>query len=310
MQLFCPACQAAYSGESRCPRCGGLLLMPQEAVALPPRTHDLGYEFYSPSPLNRVVVGTLLAMVFNLALRQLATGWLLATVGDAESWWLSFEGLQVVLGVQTAAVIFGATLAAAGRPQGYFVGAVVGGLCGGLFLAAEVYASGAPVFDLVMLVQPGVLLGAGAVAGVVGGRVWPTPPDVDKPIPAPTNKLSSISLATEQADHPGRPTGWIRILVGAMVMVAAVTQADKARFGAQKFSGGALHVQSQGQGKFLSLQLAALAALAGAAFAGAGTGAGIRHGAITGVVAGIGVIGLGAATGELVAPLEYLSTLR
>jgi hypothetical protein len=304
MQLFCPACQAAFSGESRCPRCGGLLLMPQEAVALPPRTHDSGYEPYSPSSTNRIVTGTVLALVFDLAVRQLTSGWLLTSAVDAESWWLSFEGLQVVLGIQTAAVIFGAVLAAAGRPQGYFLGTIVGGLCGLLFLGAEVFGSGAPVLDLVMLVQPGVLLVTGAIAGVAGSRVWPTPPDVEKPLPTQP-KLSSIQLGTEEIIHPGRPTNWVRIVVGTLVMVAGVTQADKSRFYAQKYSGGALHVQSQAQGKFLSLQLATLAALIGAGFAGACTGAGLRHGLLTGALAGAGVIAIGAATGEVVAPIEY-----
>ena len=279
--------------------------MPQEATALPSRTRDSDYEPYSPSALNRLIVGTLLALGLYLALRQLATGWLLTTVSEPESWWLSFEGLQVVLGFQTVAVVFGAVLASAGRPQGYWLGAFCGGFCGVLFLAAEVYGSGAPAIDLVMLIQPGVLFAAGAIGGVVGNRIWPTPPDVEKPLPASPNKLSSIQLGMQDSIPVGKPTGWIRILIGAMVMIAGVTQAEKARFSAQKYSAGGLRVQSQGQGKFMSMQLATLAALAGAAFAGAGTGSGVRHGVITGILAGAGVVALGASSGETVAPVEY-----
>jgi len=279
--------------------------MPQEAIALPARTHDSGYEPYSPSALNRIIVGTLLALGLYLALRKLSTGWILATVSDPAELWLSFEGLRAIVGFQVVSAVFGALLAAAGRPMGYALGAVIGGLCGGLFLAAEVYASGAPVFDLIMLMQPGVMLVAGMVAGVVGGRIWPTPPNVDKPVPVSPDKLSSIQLGMDEIIPHGRPTAWIRIVVGAMIMVAGVTQADKVRFGAQKYSAGALRVQSQGQGRFMSLQLATLAALAGAAFAGAGTGSGIRHGVLAGMLAGLGVAGLGAATGEMVGPVEY-----
>ncbi len=32
MQLFCPACQAAFAGTQRCPQCAGLLLLPHEAA--------------------------------------------------------------------------------------------------------------------------------------------------------------------------------------------------------------------------------------------------------------------------------------
>ena len=40
MQLFCPTCQAAFPGTQRCPRCGGLLLMPQEAAENTPTARD------------------------------------------------------------------------------------------------------------------------------------------------------------------------------------------------------------------------------------------------------------------------------
>jgi hypothetical protein len=305
MQLFCPACQAAFSGTSRCPRCGGLLLMPQEATALPPRARNTGYEPYTPSPANRVLVGTLLALGLYLALRQLATGWLMAANTDLDSWWLTFEGLQVVLGIQTAAAVVGAVMAGAGRPNGLVLGGLVGGLCGGLFLGAEVYSAGTQVFDLVLLIQPGVLFVAGAIAGVVGGRVWPTPPDVEKPIPLSPDKLSSIRFGMEEVIAPGRPIAWIRIIIGAIVMFVAITQADIFRNQAQKYSYGTLKVSSHGQGKFLSLQLATIAALVGATLAGAGTGSGIRHGVLAGALAGIGVVALGASSGEFVPPLQY-----
>src|SRR5205085_11069846 len=105
MQLFCPACQAAFSGTSRCPRCGGLLLMPQEATALAPRPRVSGYEPVRPTPLARAVVGTLIALGLYLGLRKLATGWALATEPDPEAWWLSFDGLRAVFGFQAAAVV-------------------------------------------------------------------------------------------------------------------------------------------------------------------------------------------------------------
>lgn len=303
MQLFCPSCQAAYFGASRCPRCGGLLLMPQEATVQPRRRHT-GYEPIRPTQTARVIVGLVLALGAYLGLRQFATGLVLAAEPNPEAWWLSFDGLRVVFGLQATAAVFGALLAGAGRPRGFVLGAAVGGLCGLAFLAVEV-AGGAPPLNPVLLVQVAVLLGAGAVAGVVGARVWPTPPDVEMPVPASPNKLSSIQLDVNQARLKNRPTRWVRVLVAGVVIAAGVTTAEAARHGAQKHSAGMLHVESQGQGRFLSLQMAVLVILAGAGFAGAGTGAGIRHGLFAGFLGGVGVVALGAATGDVASPVAY-----
>jgi hypothetical protein len=280
--------------------------MPQEATLLAaPRRRVTKYEPIRPTPLGRAIVGTLLALGLYLGLRKLATGWVLATEPDPEAWWLSFDGLRAVFAFQAAAVLFGGVLAGAGRPRGFLLGAVIGGLCGGLLLAAEVY-SGASPLDMVILVQPLVLLVAGGIGGVAGSRLWPIPPDVEMPPPATTqSKLSSLKLGVDEPDARGRPTAWARILIGAAIMVAGVGLAEPARFGAQKYSGGLLQVASRGQGKYLSWQLATLAILGGAVVAGAGTGAGIRHGLFAGVLGGAGVIGLGGALGEIIPPVEY-----
>ncbi|HJZ53313.1 MAG TPA: hypothetical protein VKE74_00050 [Gemmataceae bacterium] len=306
MQLFCPSCQAAFSGASRCPRCGGLLLMPQEATPdESPRRRRESHEPICPTPLGRVIVGTLLALGLYLALRKLATGWLTATTGDPDAWWMSFEGLRTVLGLQAGAAVFGALIAGACRPRGFPLGAVVGGLCGSLFLAAEL-VGGAPPADLVILVQPAVLLAAGGIAGTIGSRVWPTAPDVEMPPPAAAiSKLSSIQLETDPPAATRRPTAWFRVLVGALLMVAGAGLADQIRFGAQKYSGGLLKVESRGQGRFLSWQFATLVILGGGALAGAGTGAGIRHGIFAGVLGAAGVLGLSSAQGEIVIPAGY-----
>ncbi len=279
--------------------------MPQEATALPLRQRATGYEPYRPSALNRIIVGTVLALGLYLALRKLATGWLLANTLEPDAWWLTAEGLRVVFGVQAIAAIVGAMLAGAGRPLGFFVGATVGVCCGGLFLAAEVYTTQAAAFDLVLLIQPGILLGVGAVAGAVGSRIWPTPPDVEKPLPAAPDKLSSIQMGMAEVIEPGRPTAWLRILAGALVMLAAVAFAERFRFTMQKYTEGGLKVESRAQGRFMSWQLASMAALIGAAFAGAGTGAGLRHGIFAGVLAGAGVVGLGIANGKVEPAIEF-----
>ena len=40
MQLYCPNCQAAFSGATRCPRCDGRLFTPDEPVETPAAVPD------------------------------------------------------------------------------------------------------------------------------------------------------------------------------------------------------------------------------------------------------------------------------
>src|SRR4051812_40759721 len=141
MQLFCPACQAAFAGVARCPRCAGLLLMPQEAAALAQEAETDGRPtLLRLTPAGRVVVGTVLALGLYLALRKAALGVILATGSEPEDWWLTTNGLGTVFGIQAAAALFGAMLSGAGRPKGLPLGVAVGGFCGVLFLAAEILA--------------------------------------------------------------------------------------------------------------------------------------------------------------------------
>lgn len=304
MQLFCPACQAAFPGTQRCPRCGGLLLMPQEAAeaATRPKPAPLP-EPPQPTPAGRVVVGALFALGLYLGLRKLAMGAVLAASPDPEAWWASFEGLVAVCSGQALAVVFGAVVAAAGRRVGLVFGAAVGGLCGGLFLGAELLA-GAPPQDLVLYIQPVLLLFVGGIAGVFAARVWGAVPLLDMPIPD-RNKLSSSRFAIEDTSDDGRPTAWIRVLAGAMVMLASIAVAEQVRTGVQKHSAGLLKVTTQGQGRFITWQIAVFGVLAGGAVAGAGTGAGLRHGLLSGVLGGVGVLGLTAIRGETLGPVDY-----
>jgi hypothetical protein len=123
-------------------------------------------------------------------------------------------------------------------------------------------------------------------------------------VPA-AGKLSSLRLGPDVAPDPGRPTRWVRVLVGAAVMVFGVTAADQARRLLQKNSGGLLRVESMAQGEFITWQMAAFAVLLGGVAAGAGTGAGVRHGLIAGAIGGTAIFGVCARTGSAVPPVEY-----
>ncbi|VTS00863.1 unnamed protein product [Gemmata massiliana] len=303
MQLFCPACQAAFAGTQRCPRCAGLLLLPHEVAAESLNLRDLAGPPPEPTPFSRVVVGAVFALGLYLGLRKLAMGAVLAAHPEPDSWWTSFEGLTTVCGAQIAAVIFGAVLAAAGRVGGFVFGATVGGVCGGLFLAAELVA-GAPVRDLVLYIQPLVLVAVGGIAGVFAARVWGAVPVLDMPIPV-SQKLSSLCLTPDALVSTGRPTAWARIILGATLMVIAVAASDQLRLGMQRYSDGMLNVGSVGQAKFITWQFAVLGILTGGVIAGASTGAGIRHGLIAGAIGGVGVLGATALHGEALSPVNF-----
>ncbi|QDU18223.1 hypothetical protein [Urbifossiella limnaea] len=305
MQLYCPACQSAFTGVSRCPRCAGLLLMPEEAAFLAADPDAAAPRPDRPTAAGRLVVGTVAALGAYLALRKFLTGWAAATAADADGWWATDDALVAVLVLQAVSAVFGSLLAGAGRSGGLWLGCVVGGTTGGLFLAAEV-AGGAPPGYLVLLVQPAVLAVLGGVAGALGGRVWAGVPELDMPTPA-VRRSSSINLGEVVAKPQGRPTVWWKVLAGGAVVVVGVGFADPARRLVERNSKGALRTASMGQARFLSAQLATLAVLGGAALAAAGTGAGVRHGILAGVFGAAGVAGLTLAQGALPAPAGYLA---
>ncbi len=278
--------------------------MPEEAAFLPADPDAAPARADKPTAIGRLAVGTIAALGAYLALRKFLAGWATVVASDANGWWLSDDGLAAVLAAQAVAAVFGALLAGAGRASGFWLGAVVGGGCGGLFLAAEV-AGGTPPGYLVLIVQPAVLAVLGGVAGAVGGRVWAGLPEIDMPTPA-VPRSSSVQLGEVAAKPAGRATSWARVLIGAAVVVVGVGFADPFRKTAEKNAQGALRAASVGQARFLSTQLATLAVLAGAAAAAAGTGAGIRHGLLAAALGSVGVAGLALSQGALPVPAVYL----
>jgi hypothetical protein len=139
---------------------------------------------------------------------------------------------------------------------------------------------------------------------VLAARVWGAIPTLDMPV-TERPSLSSSRFALARTTEVRRPTAWLRILVGALLIVTVVAAADKMRTGAQKYSGGLLRVETIGQGQFLTWQLAVLGVLGGGVLASAGTGAGIRHGVLTGLLGAAWVVGFAVSMGEPFPPIAY-----
>jgi hypothetical protein len=303
MQLFCPACQSAFSGAARCPRCGGLLLMPHEVAPDAQHHRDDNPPPVRPTAGGRVGVGIVLALGLYLALRKLATGIAMGLYPGSEGWWLTFHGLLAVHAAQVLAVVFGAVVAAAGRTHGYPLGFAVGAICGALFLGFELLI-GAPANSLVLYIQTPLLAVLGLIAGAIGSRIWGAAPHLNYPMPT-TGKLSSIQLLEEEVENPPPPTQWVRILGGAVIMILGVTAADQFRSLAQKHSMGMLKVQTVAQGEFITWQIAAFAVLFGGIAAGSGTNAGLRHGFLAGILGGAGIFGVCMKFGGALPPVEW-----
>ncbi len=277
--------------------------MPHEVSPDAPRRHAAAPTPIQPTIAGRIAIGVVLALGFYLGLRKVLMGTVALLSADPATWWLSFNGLAVVYAAQSVAVVFGALIASAGRFRGYGHGFAVGVVCGGLFLAYELLA-GAPVHDLVIYLQPPVLALLGLVAGVVGSRIWMVAPSVDIPL-TNQSKISSIQLATEAVTNPGRPTVWVRVMLGAMVMVCGMAMADQTRHFVQKNSAGLLRVQNLGQGEFITWQLGTFLVLMGGIIAGSGTGAGLRHGLIAGLLGSVGVFAFCLKQGSAIPPVAY-----
>ncbi|HSQ56823.1 MAG TPA: hypothetical protein VLM40_13865 [Gemmata sp.] len=303
MQLFCPACQSAFPGVTRCPKCGGLLLMPHEVSPDAPHRVTEAPPPVSTTFVGRILLGGILALGLYLALRTFVTGLVLAADLEPMGWWLSFKGLMAIHISQAIAVVFGSMIAAAGRPKGYSQGLVVGAMCGGGFLAFELVA-GASARDLVLYLQPPVLALFGLIAGGVGSWIWQPAPEIEYPI-LPASKFSSIQLLEDSVTKAEPPTQWVRVVIGAFVMVLGVMLADEFRKTAQKYSAGMLRVQSLGQAEFITWQLGMFAVAAGGLIAGAGTSAGLRHGILAGAFGGLAVYGMCARSGDPLPPIRW-----
>jgi hypothetical protein len=306
MQLFCPACQTPFTGVSRCPRCNGLLLMPDEAAYLTTGPDPAPPRPTKPTPAGRLTVGLLVAFGAYLGLRKLVSAWAAYQSADPDAWARTEEAQAAVFAVQAAAAACGALIGGSGRSRGVWLGAGVGLAFGVLLAGAEVLSGGG--VDPLALVPPLVLAVVGAIAGAVAGWVWAGVPELDMPAPI-SRRESSIELTGVVTPPKGRPTAWLKVLVGAAVVAIGVVAADPARRAAEKETKGALRVTSVGQARFMSSQMAALVVLVGAAAAAAGTGAGVRHGVLAGVFGAAGMAGLAAASGKLPVPAGYFVEL-
>ncbi len=286
MQLYCPSCQANYAAASRCPRCGDRLVTPAEsfsalAAKVPPPP-----DIVRTTVGGRIIIGCALALGLYLGLRE----WGLTAVPSGE-WWDGVVGLGVTVVLRAAGAALGGLMAGSGRSPGTATGAAVGLICGGLYMLADgLSGSDAVMFDGVVWAGLAVLA---AAAGAAGGWMWPPPADIP---PERGSRGSSLAALAEEDQQKGpRPTAWGRIALALVLAAGSIAGADMARTLLKKGSAGLLNMGGPAQAPLVDLQLATMGLMLAGAFAAAGTGAGLRHGVITGLLAGLGVTGMAAA---------------
>lgn len=292
MQLFCTQCEAAFSGTTHCPRCAMRLISPQELyvaaeTAAPPP------DVIAPSFLGRVVVGVLTAVGLVFAFRELATA---IAPGELVDPWLGFA-------LRILAMVGGGLLAGATRPNGAQTGALVGLITGGLIVAADSTANS----DLHHWWMSGLAVAfplVAAVAGWFGAYIWPPLSDWSallkgSKIASSIRKLGLSGMAEESAlRNAGRPTSWIRIVIGSMIGFLGVLASDEIRTILGYGSGGILQTTGVARGPSVGVQLAALMLFFGGIIAGSNTGAGLRHGFLAGLLTTLDLLVASIGRGE------------
>jgi hypothetical protein len=287
MQLYCPSCQATFAAAPRCPRCGDRLITPAESFSTLSHKAPPPPDIVRTTTAGRITIGCALALGLFIGLRE----WGLSVVPDP-AWWNGAVGILLTVILRAVGAAVGGLLAGSGRSSGMTTGAAVGLICGGLYMTADAATeSGALVVD--GLVWAGLAVTA-ALAGAVGGRMWPPPAQLPDPNPTASRHGSSLaSLVTEEEQKKSaRPMAWGRLGLALVLLVTAVAGADAARQLLKKGSAGMLQMGGPAQAPLVDLQLAAVGVVLAGAFAGASTGAGLRHGVIVGFLGSLAVLGM------------------
>lgn len=295
MQLYCPNCRRARPLGLRCPECDTRLVAAAEAhdaaltgrVALPPPPP-------APTAVGRIITGVIAALGTVVALRDLAVGVIGLAAGEE-----SAAAAAPALGLTFATVgaLAGGLLAGAGLRHGALGGGFAGA-CAGILLTCASAQSGdrGPLGVQDFAVACG-LAAVAAIAGLVGGRVWPPAPPL--PVAPVKTRGSSVArlveeAAAETAVRP--PTRWGRIALGAVVLAVGVGKAGDLLDFVGQTSVVRVQLASAKPGA-VEAALALVVAALGGTVAGAVTHAGWRHGLYAGLAGAAGV-GLLAATGN------------
>jgi hypothetical protein len=152
-----------------------------------------------------------------------------------------------------------------------------------LFILAD-QLTGEPL-NLIMLCEAPIALTAfGAVAGLLGSRIWKPLPELELPVP-------SMGEASPPKGLKFRgfigPVNWPRVIAGTSMAVGGVVWSNVIRDFILEASEGKLKIATELQANFVTWEIWGLAILCGAALAGSSTLNGLKQGLSVGAGAAI-----------------------
>jgi hypothetical protein len=243
------------------------------------------------------VVGLVLAQGLYYALRHLANAWLLAQgdkVTEAGFWDDRFAGLLTAQGLQAAALFAGGMLAAAGRRRGWAIGASLGLVNALLLIGLQVAMLRQPD-EITLYATPLLHAFVGAVAGIVGSRVWQPVPEL--PSLVGDGRIGREVLTTVVPEWTTEviiePVPWLRVFAGIAVAVGGTICAKVIRDFVSVAGTGT--TQGLMQSGFITWEITLVAQIIGGAIAGAGSRSAAVYGSWVGVAAAV-MLGMLQAT--------------
>jgi hypothetical protein len=284
MQLFCPSCQSAFGGTEMCPKCGDRLIAPQESQSSAASSQEPAElpDLVRPTLGGRVFLGTLISLGLMIAFGELST----AFWGPSAS--------ENAYFLRILAVAFGSLLAGSGQTRGLIPGFIVGLVFAGLLLIADRLILEETVWRN-QLLGFGFFPVIGLIGGLLGSRIWPVglellSVETHSTHASVRSHRTGNNLASKLGlRNTGRPTIWMRVLLGALLGFSSVVASEAFRTILARGSLGYFNMGGVGQAGSMGAQVAAIFLFLSGCIAGANTGAGLRHGFYTAILALLGL---------------------
>lgn len=279
MAIVCPKCMTIHEQGLLCSVCGGQL---PHRITIDPHRRSLGIAPLMQNPWGRLVIGLILAQGLFYALRHFFTGALLAAEGEQAGLWFSnpSQGFLLWMAMQAAALIVGGLLVGSSQRHALLLGFLLGVWSGVLSVLFRTVPAGSRLE--LLYGQPLIQGLIAALAAWIGSWIW-------RPIPSPVLPDTAKGPKVEVAVRGGPtfwegPISWIRLLLGAAVIVAGSQAAPRIFKFIMEFAGGTLETDSYFHDRVVIWEIRILAILVGGVLAGANTFTGIKQGALAGLL--------------------------
>jgi hypothetical protein len=262
-----------------------LLTGGEAADVLPVKTNKVHQPSALPNQFLTIVLGTLVSLGFELGCREMLEGLSLLFGGITDALVLS----SFALASRSVSIALGALIAGAGRTGGYGLGLLVGALASTFWLGWDSLNGTGSLATVVGMITCPLL---GLALGHFGSIVWPAP----IALPKPQNQAQSSLLKVGDgppSEKNERPTQWLRVVIASAIIVFVPIVASFARQSLAKMPASLM--ESLSDPAVLprtECQVAGLILMISGIIAGASTKAGLRHGALAGIIGTTAMLGV------------------